>query len=235
MSCSCLNNLMFKQKYFKYFDLSDFCFIDEEFVEFIDCMSPTIRHLNLQGSMLELWVNQSISDVISPFRFLSSLRLSTVSCVTTLDFLWFAPITLKDLRLDFLHMCPAQDFVQYVPILSNQLTTLYVTHNYHLTKYDIVPMLQRFNKLEVLYISDSDYITPGTCETIARYCYNLDKFYFTMNFRMRDCKAWIELLGMDLEHLEFSADVNSHLETYYYVENVYECHGWDFDSEEETD
>ena len=184
-----MSNLMLQHKCFKYFDLSDFCRVDEDLLQFIDKMCPTIKHLNLQGSFLDLWIGQSIGDVITPFRFLSSLRLSACSIVTTLDFLWFVSLTLKDLRLDFLHMCPADDFVKYVPVLSNQLTTLYVTRNYQMTKFDLVPMLQRFWKLEELNISHTDYITPGTCATVARYCYNLQKFYFTTSFKILDCKA----------------------------------------------
>ena len=35
-------------------------------------------------------------------------------------------------------------------------------------------------------------------------------------------KAWIELLGMDLEHIEFTKAVKSTLETYYKIQEYYD-------------
>ena len=74
----------------------------------------------------------------------------------------------------------------------------------------------------MLNIVDSEYLTPGTVDTISRYCYNLEEFYFSMYFRVRDLKAWIDLLGRDLQHVVFTEDVNRNLETYYKIEGYYE-------------
>ena len=223
---------MYQEKSFKVFDLSHFCWVEDEVIQFIDKMAPTIKHVNLQGSIIDLWPDQIIDDIITLFRFMKSLRLSSCPIVDSLEFLSIAPLTLRDVELDALYLVPSDHFAKYVPYLSSHVTTLYVTRNPQLTKYDLVPMLQKFGQLEVLNITDSDYITPGTCTTVACYCYNLEKFFFSIDFRTHDTKAWVELLGMDLEHVEFSPTVNSQLETYYMLEKIYDCEGRVFDSDD---
>ena len=42
-------------------------------------------------------------------------------------------------------------------------------------------------------------------------------------------KTWICLLGMDLEHIEFTEAVNSDLETYYEIEASYDHQGENYD------
>ena len=227
--------LMYQEKSFKFCDLSDFCWVDDDVIHFIDQMCPRIKHLNCQGDTIDLMPNQIFDDIVSPFRFLSSLRLSSCSIIDSLEFLTMAPLTLKAVELDALYLVPAAHFVKYVLYLSKQLTTLYVTRNPQLTKYDLVPMLQKFSQLEILNITDSEYITPGTCEAITRYCYNLEKFFFSLNFRMRDTHAWIGLLGIDLVHIEFSPTVNSQLQTYYMLEKVYERYDRWLTSDEDSD
>ena len=219
---------MFQEKMLKNFDLSHLYIIDDDVITLIDKMCPTIKSLTLKGNNLDLWFNQSISDVIIPFRFLTKLNLSRCCAVDTLSFLWQAPITLKELHLDFLSVVPADDFVQFIPVLSNQLTHLSMTHNIQLTKYDLVNILQRFWKLSYLNIVCTEYLTPGTCDTITRYCYNLEQFYFSLDFRIRDMKAWIALLGIELQHVEFTEEVNEKLQSYYEIENYYE-NGHNFD------
>ena len=202
--------LLYREKAFKHFNLSPFCIIEDDFITMLDQMSPTIKLVTLKGDNLDLWINQTIGDIITPFRFMTTLRLSRCPAVDTLQFLWQVPLTLKELELDFLSV-PTHDFVQYVPVLSNQLT-----------KYDLVNILQGFWKLDELNIVDSEFLTPSICETIYRYCYNLQKFYFSMNFRMSDMRAWIGLLGMDMEHVEFTEVENGQLETYLEIEAYYE-------------
>ena len=115
-------------------------------------------------------------------------------------------------------MVPADEIVRFLPYLSDQLDILHITGMIQLTKYDLVAVLQHFHKLHTLDICDTEYITPGTCVTIARYCINLLEFYFTMEFKMRDCRAWIGLLGLDLQHIVFTELVNECLEKYYLME-----------------
>ena len=216
-----MRRLMYQEKSLKDFDLSPFCIIEDDFISMIDQMCPTIKHVKLQGNNLDLWINQTIGDIILPFRFLHSLTLSRCPAVDTLKFLWQAPITLKQLVLDFLFV-PADEFVRHVPVLSNQLTALSMTSNPQLTKFDLVGILQCFWKLEELNIVDSEYLTPGTCDTISRYCYNLEKFYFSLDFRLSDMRAWIGLLGIDLVHIEFTEVVKSNLKSYMEIEEYYQ-------------
>ena len=186
--------IVYKQQGLENFDLSNFTLLDEDFLSLVDYMCPTIKHLKLEGTMLNLYFGQLFDDVISPFRFLTSLRLSKCTIVSDLQFVMYLSFMLKTLDLDRLFLVPADDFVRFVPILSNQLNTLRITGMVQLTKYDLVATLQRFHKLECLDICHTEYITSGTCVTIARYCYNLLEFYFTMEFKMRDCRAWTGLL-----------------------------------------
>ena len=167
---------MYNERYFKHFDLSKFVFIDDDLLQFIDQMCPTMKHVTLKGNFFQLWINQSIGDIITLFHFLTSLSLSYYTAVDTLNFLSLGPATLRGLELDFLHQVPVSDFVKYVPFLSQQLNHLYVMRNLQLTKYDLVEMLQKFWKLDLLDISESDYIEPGTCEMILCRCCNLQKF-----------------------------------------------------------
>ena len=224
-----MRRIMYREKSLKNFDLSPFCIIDDDLISMIDQMCPTIKSVKLQGNNLDLWINQSIDDIILPFRFMTSLHLSRCPAVDSLQFLWQAPITLKELELDFLFV-PADDFVKYVPVLSNQLTSLTMTSNPQLTKYDLVNILQCFWKLEKLNIVDSEYLMPGTCQTIARYCYNLEKFYFSLDFHLSDMRAWIGLLGIDLQHLEFTQVVKQNLDSYLEIEDYYACQddGYEF-------
>ena len=41
-------------------------------------------------------------------------------------------------------------------------------------------------------------------------------------------KTWITLLGIELEHVEFTEEVNKKLQSYYEIENYYE-NGHNFD------
>ena len=203
----------------KFFDLSDYTLLDEDFLEFVDKMCPTIKHLKIEGTMLTLFFGQRFEDIVLPFRFLTSLRLSKCSIVDDMQFLIYMPFTLKSLDLDRLFNVPADEIVRHLPILSDQLEILRITGLVQLTKYDLVNVLQHFQKLHILDICCTEYITPGTCDTIARYCFNLLEFYSTMDFRVRDCRAWIGLLGMDLQHVTFTELVNERLEAYYVMEH----------------
>ena len=163
---------LYKDKSFQNFDLSEFCVIDEDMIALIDQMCPTIKSVTLHGNFLDKWYDQSISDILLPFRFITSLLLSRSPAAESLQFLWQAPIMLKVLELDSLSV-PADDFVKYVPVLCNQLTSLAMPNNPQLTKYDLVQILQKFWKLDTLNIVNSEFLTPGTCATISHYCYTL--------------------------------------------------------------
>ena len=235
MASAHLRKLMAAEKQFQNFDLSFFTTINDDVLEFIEVITPAIKTLKIAGPLFDLEFCQTLYDVVTPFRFLTALKLSHTCVVLSLDFLAIAPVTLRHLQLDYLNMLPTIEFVHYVPVVANHLTVLEMRNNPQLTKYDLVNILQRFNVLEVLDICDSEYLTAGTCGTIACYCYNLDKFYFSMDFRPSDCKAWIQLLGMDFEHLEFTDEVYSRLTHYYKIEQqIDNGENYDFlDSEEE--
>ena len=211
--------ILYKEKGLEYFDLSNNTLIEEELLSLIDEMCPTMKHLKIEGNMLALYFGQHFEDIICPFRFLTSLRLSKSCIVDDMQFVLYLPFTLKSLDLDRLFQVPSDDIVRFLPYLSDQLDILCLTGMVQLTKYDLVAVLQHFHKLHTLDICDTDYITPGTCATIARYCFNLLEFYFTMEFRMRDCCAWIGLLGLDLQHVVFTELVNDHLKAYYRMEH----------------
>ena len=84
-----------------------------------------------------------------------------------------------------------------------------------------------------MYLTDSEYLTPGTCETIARYCYNLEKFFFSLNFHTHDTKAWVNLLGINLQHIEFSPTVQGQLATYLMLDIANERYEFLSDSDDE--
>ena len=209
---------MVQEKYFESFDLSFFTELSEEVLELVDDISPAIKFVKITGPNFDKGLGQTFDDVIMPFCFLTMLILSHTHVVLSLDFLSLAPLTLKNLQLDFLHMLPAIEFVCYVPILCNQLTTLHLTNNPQLTKYDLVNILQHFAKLEELNICQTEYLTLGTCETIARYCYNLQRYYFNISFSIGKTREWVALLGIDLEHMHFTPDVYRALKLYYDLE-----------------
>ena len=120
--------LMFHEKSLKHFKLSHLAVVDDDLISLIDKMCPTIKSLEIHGNTFDLWFNQSIDDIITPFRFLNSLSISRCTAVDNLEFLWQAPITLRELHLDSLTP-PADDFVKYIPVLCNQLTKLSITRN----------------------------------------------------------------------------------------------------------
>ena len=72
--------LMLQERSLRNCNLSHLLFVEDDFINMIDQMCPTIKSLNLQGN-LDLWINQSISVVITPFRFLISLNLSKCAAV----------------------------------------------------------------------------------------------------------------------------------------------------------
>ena len=218
MSCQQLRNLMAAEKFFESFDLSFFHDISEEVLELVECISPSVKMLTIAGPQFDLYFGQTLYQVIMPFRFVNTLRLSHTCVVLSLDFLSMAPVTLRHLQLDFLHMLPAIEFICYVPFVARQLRVLELTNNPQLTKYDLVQILQHFSVLEELNICNTEYITPGTCGTIAQYCYNLECFYFSLDFRVSDTRAWTALLGIDLEHLDFTPEVYRNLNTFYELE-----------------
>ena len=212
--------LMYKERTLQNFDLSLLYHVDDDFVHLINQMCPTIQSFNLQGNKLDLSINQSFSDVIAPFKFITSLRLSQCAAVDTLEFLLQAPLTLKNLELDAL-LIPAREFTEFVPVLKNQLVHLSITRNPQLTKYDLVNILQWFWKLTELNIVRTNYLTPGTCATISQFCYNLETFFFSQTFQMTDRRAWIELLGQDLQHLAITDECNRCLQRYHEIEQYY--------------
>ena len=66
--------------------MSNFTTIDEDLLSLIDYMSPTIKHVKLEGTMLDLWFGQHFEGIICPFRFLTSLRLSKCNLVLKMQF-----------------------------------------------------------------------------------------------------------------------------------------------------
>ena len=92
-----------------------------------------------------------------------------------------------------LYLVPADEFVKCIPLLKNMLDALSITDTVQLTKYDLITILQGFWKLDHLNLRNTEYLTPGTRSTITTYCSNLDTFYFTMDFKVRDCRAWTAL------------------------------------------
>ena len=228
MASAQLRKLMVAEKYFTDFDLSFFVDIDEDVLRLATKIAPGVKVLKIAGPLFDVQIGQTLDDVLMPFRFLHTLKLSHTHTVLNLDFLSLAPCTLRHLQLDFLHMLPAIEFVRYVPAVASHLTVLEMRKNVQLTKYDLVNILQWFKALEVLDICATEYLTPGTCQTIARYCNNLEKFFFSLDYRPSDCKAWIALLGMDIEHMEFTPEVYKSLNIFYMIEPAIE-NGEDFD------
>ena len=210
--------ILYKEKGLQQFDMSNYTTIDEDMLSLINEMCPTIKHVKLEGTLLTLWFGQQFEDIICPFRFLTSLRLSKCSIICDMQFVMYLPFTLKSLDLDRLNVVPADEIVRFLPYLCDQLDILWLTGMLQPAKYDLVAILQHFHKLHTLDICDTEYITPGTCATIVRYCINLLEFYFTMEFKMRDCWAWTGLLGLDLQHIVFTEKVNECLESYFLME-----------------
>ena len=216
-----MRNLMNQEGMLKKFDLSSLFFVDDDLIEMIGKVCSGIHSLHLQGNHLSLFFGQQISDIIMPFKFITSLSLSKCCEVYTLEFLRQAPSTLNKLELDCLFIS-AQEFVQFVPAVSNQLTNLSITNNAQLSKYDLVNILQWFSKLRELNIVNTKHLTPGTCATIAQYCSNLEVFFFSLNFQLRDFRIWIDLLDGDLSHIEFSAECKRNLQSYYEIAQYYQ-------------
>ena len=73
--------MMLQERSLKNCNLSHLLFIEDDFIHMTDQMCPTLKSLNLQGNNLDLWINQSISGVITPFRFLISLDLLKCAAV----------------------------------------------------------------------------------------------------------------------------------------------------------
>ena len=230
-----LRKVIYAEKCLEQFDLSKFCLFAEDDVEVVEDLCPTIKHLTLKGDILNLQLFQRFEDIVAPFRFLRSLTLSKCPVVNTLEFVWFLPFTLRALHLDRLYLVPPDDFVKFVLMLKNILDGLSIAHMVQLTKYDLVNILKGFWKLDYLDLRHTEYLTLGTSGIIATYCYNLDTFYFTLDFKVKDCRAWTGLLGMDLEHITFTPEVYELLTTYYKIECQLDERGyasWDEDSEE---
>ena len=223
-----LRSLMVKEKFFTQFDFSKITWVEDDLLHLIHDICTSVREFKLVGDYLQLSFRQTFSDIITPFRFVTVISLQRCPSVLSLDFLSLALLTLRKLELNFVHMLPASEFLQYVPVVANQLMCLIMQNNPQLTKYDLVNIVKRFVKLECLDICDSDYITPGTADTISCYCYNLEKFYFTMDFQVCDTSAWIDLLAHELEHVEFTEKVNAQLQNYFELEHNME-EGWNYD------
>ena len=212
--------VMYKERTLQNFDMSPLYHVDDDLINLINQMCPTIQSFNLQGNNLDLSLNQRFSDILLPFKFITSLRLSQCAAVDTLEFLLQAPHTLKILELDSLFI-PACEFTKFLPALSNQLVHLSITRNPQLKKYDLVNILQWFWKLTELNIVRTDYLTPGTCATISQFCYNLETFFFSQTFQMTDRKAWIDVLGQDLQHIAITDECNKCLQRYREIEQYY--------------
>ena len=177
-----LRSLMVKEQFFRHFDFPNIRWVEDDLPDFIHEICTSVREFKLVGDYLELSFGQTFSDIMMPFRFVTVISLQRCPSVLSLDLLSLAPLTLCKLELNYMYMLPASEFVRYIPVVSNQLTSLIMENNPQLTKYDLVNIVQRFTKLECPDIRDRDYITPGTADTISRYCYNSEHFYFTMDF-----------------------------------------------------
>ena len=66
---------------------------------------------------------------------------------------------------------------------------------------------------------------PGTAYTISLYFYNLERFFFAMDFQVCYTKAWKDLLGCNLEHVEFTDKVNESLQLYFLIRQGMENSG----------
>ena len=166
-----------------------------------------------------LWVvHNSFVDVLSPMCNLHTFALSRSSVPTTLRFLTLLPPTLRVLQLDCL-LFPAKEFIEFLPPLGSRLDKLALTSNDQLTKYDLVTILQHFGNLDTLDIRLTDFVCPGTVETILTYCPKLLVF-FSCDFRVRDARQWVEIADLNFRHVtyddQFYKELVVHRETLEY-------------------
>ena len=177
--------------------------MDDGDFKFIKDFGHLVKVFVLQGFDLWLWPpQQSIVDIFSPLTNMTSLVMSRTDLPPSLRFLRLMPPTLVNLQLDNL-LFPPCNFITYLPHLKNQLDKLSLTNNLQLTCYHLVAILQHFWKLDTLAIRNSEFIRAGTCGTILTHCYNLQTFMFSLQFKIHDGRAWIDLVELDFQHVEF--------------------------------
>ena len=199
-------------------------------VQLLSLFGHNVQKFKLQGNKLLPWpLGQNFMTLFNKFTHLQSLTVSRTYVFPDLDWLVYAPRTLTTLHLDCLTL-PATEFLRHVPPLSGQLTELAMTTNPQLTTFDLVNILQYFNGLKSLDIRHSDYLTAGTVSTILQYCPYLKVFYLTTRLRVKDSRAWLQLVEVDYTEVEFSKQVYSDVRTHRWLLGMEEAFN-DSDSE----
>lgn len=67
---------MVAEKYFTDFDLSFFVGIDEDVLQLATKIAPGVKVLKIAGPLFDVQIGQTLDDVLMPFRFLHTLKLS---------------------------------------------------------------------------------------------------------------------------------------------------------------
>ena len=185
----------------KFFNASEFEELSAKEMAIIRLNGQHVTEFMLKGDDMWFWaVTNSFADVIAPFVNLTTFALSRSTVPVSLRFLRILPNTLRVLQLDCL-LFPAQEFITYMPPLGQHVTTLALTGNDQLTRYDLVNILQHYQQLEALDIRISDFIRSGTAESILRYCPLLHIFLFTTEFRVSEARAWVQLADENFGHV----------------------------------
>ena len=193
-------------KKFIKFDASDMYSIEDEDFELIETSGHAIDTFILQGN--DTWlltIGKNFNDFLRPMINLTTLVHSATAVPIDLSFLDEMPKSLVRLQLDMLNF-EAREFVTFLRPLTGQLDELAITSNSQLTCYDLVNILKWFWKLDKLDLRCTEYMRPGTVGTIFRYCYNLQVFFFSTNFKLSNSKAWVDLVECDYEYITFHDD-----------------------------
>ena len=165
----------------------------------------TGRELRLMGSSFLAPCFESGYDlrhIAHSFRNLRKVVISMASSPTSLSYLANLPASVDDLQLDRL-LHPISEFKLYLPELKGQLQFLSLTRMFHFTKFDLVEILQHFNMLTYLDLTETERLTRGTVEALLTYCYNLQEFVFSHDMSSRDALGWLDIVYLDYQHVTF--------------------------------
>ena len=205
------------------FDATELHGLSEEYVEIMKDQGSCVQVLKYKGSTMQLFpCSQDIMTLVSPFAHLKSVAFSRPNIIYSLDFLPKLPASVTILQLDDMISISATEFIMYLPTMASQLEKLALTNNAQLTCYDLVNILQHFERLEALDLRATEYLSAGTTATILRYCSNLQQFYLTTRLRFRDSRTWLNIVECEYPHVEFSQDVYDDLKTHrWLLEMIY--------------
>ena len=173
----------------------------------------TVSSFRMEGNKDFSWLmvlkKYDFSQLIPNVR---ELTLVDVPFLGNLSFLERLP-KLKSLTLDQIRVNP-DDYLHFLPRIADRIESLAIPNNISLNMYDMVYILQYFQKAKYVDVTGCTTLTAGTVGTILTKCPLITTFYFSPRYSVFEARKWMDLVEHEFIYVEFADKVYEHIVDY---------------------